>query len=91
MDFINIVINASITILALGLLIISLISYKKYKNKKLLVISFIFIVLLIKGLLLSLTLFDQDISIVNSILYGPYLGVFDLIILILLFVSTLKR
>lgn len=91
MEIETIAINASITIFSLGLLIISLISYKKYKNQKLIFITLILIVLLVKGILLSITLFNQEISSINQILYGPYIGFFDLIILILLFLATLKR
>jgi len=71
-----------------GLLAVSLASYRKYKNLKLLFVSFVFIVFFIKGILLSLGLFNEDIA---SILTSTYAGLFDLAILILLFIATLKR
>ena len=84
----NIVINAVITILSLGLLVVALASYSKYKNLKLLFVSLVFLVLFIKGLLFSVLLFQGNL---NTILSSPYVGLFDLIILVLLFIATLKR
>jgi len=88
MEIYEIIISAFITIFSIGLLTVSLASYKKYKNLKLLFVSLVFLVLLIKGILLSLGLFIDEIMIINSM---PYLGLFDLIILVLLFIATLKR
>ena len=88
MEIENIVLSAFITIFSVGLLTISFASYKKYKNLKLLFVSFVFLVFLIKGILLSSSLFFSNITIFNSILYT---GLFDLIILVLLFLATLKR
>ena len=88
MEIETIIISAFVTIFSLGLLAVSLASYKKYKNLKLLFVSLVFLVLLIKGILLSLSLFVDEIAVLNSVLYS---GLFDLIILILLFMATLKR
>ena len=88
MDSITIIIDAGITIFALGLFIISLMSYKKYKNGKLLFISAVFFIFLLKGLLLSLSLFYNQFT---EILSSPYYGLFDFVILFLLFIATLKR
>jgi hypothetical protein len=87
-DITTIVIDACITIFSLGLLIISLFSYKKYKNTKLLFVSLIFLVFFVKGILLSLGLFYKQIS---DVILNPYAGLFDLVILVLLFMATLKR
>lgn len=86
-----IAISAGITIFSLGLLIVSLVSYKKYKNSKLLFITLVFFVLLIKGILFSVSLFFPELSMINSLLFSIYGGLFDLTILILLFIATLKR
>ena len=91
MEIESIAITASITILSLGLLTISLLSYSKYKTKRLLFISLVFIVLLIKGILLSVSLFNPEILFIDSFLKSIYSGLFDIIILILLFIATLKR
>ena len=88
MNLENIVISAFITIFSLGLFAVSIASYRKYKNLKLLFVSFVFLVFLVRGLLLSLSLFNDDIAVFFS---GTYVGLFDLIILILLFIATLKR
>jgi hypothetical protein len=80
--------NASITVFALGMLIISLLSYRRYKNWQLLFVSGAFFLFFIKGLLQSLSLFYTEMSMLYDRLS---LGVFDLVILILLFMATLKR
>jgi len=88
MEISEIVISAFITIFSIGLLAVSLASFKKYKNMKLLFVSLVFFVFLIKGILLSIGLFYEDITIIFS---STYIGLFDLIILVLLFIATLKR
>lgn len=84
----SIVLSACVTIFSLGLLVISLESYQKYKNFKLFFVSCVFFVFLVKGLLMSLGLFYEDLTTIQSSLSS---GIFDLIILILLFIATLKR
>jgi len=88
MEIESIIIDASITIFALGLFIVSLLSYRKYKNGKLLFVSLVFFIFLAKGMLLSLSLFYSQFA---DIISNPYVGLFDLVILILLFLATLKR
>jgi hypothetical protein len=88
MEIVSIVIDACITIFALGLLLISLLSYRKYKNVKLLVVSLIFFVFFVKGIIFSLGLFNEQLS---GLISNPYTGLFDLMVLVLLFVATLKR
>jgi hypothetical protein len=88
MDIQSIIISAFITIFSIGLLLVSLASYRKYRNMKLLFVSIVFLIFFIKGVLFSLGLFYEDLLTFVSI---PYTGVFDLIILILLFLATLKR
>ena len=88
MDVESVIISSSVTILSLGLLLLALAGYKKYKNIKLIFVSLVFVVLLVKGILFSFGLFNEDVV---ELLSFPYVGIFDLIILILLFISTLKR
>ena len=88
MEIETIIISAFVTIFSLGLLTISITSYRKYKNQKLLFVSIVFLVFLLKGILLSLGLYQEDIA---ALLTSSYAGIFDLIILILLFMVTLKR
>jgi len=88
MEIVNIVIYACITVFALGLFIISLFSYKKSKNSKILFVSIVFIFFLLKGLLHSYNLFT---NLFNDFFLSPYIAVFDFLILVLLFIATLKR
>ena len=88
MEIQDIIISAFVTIFSVGLLAISLASYRKYKNLKLIFVSLVFLVFFIKGILLSLSLFQEEMIVINS---SQFIGLFDLIILILLFIATLKR
>jgi len=88
MEIENIILSSSITIIALGMLIVSLLSYRKSKNVKLLFVSSAFIIFFIKGVIQSLSLFCQEIAMLDS---NVYMKSLDLIILIFLFVATLKR
>ena len=88
MEIESIIISGFLTIFAFGLLIVSLASYKKYKNSKLVFVSLVFLVFFIKGMLTSIGLFYEQLTIINL---SPYNGLFDLVILILLFIATLKR
>ena len=89
MDIGSIIINACITIFSLGLLVVSLSSYTKFKNVKLIFVSLVFLILLIKGIVFSVGLFKAEIS--EFLATNPYIGLFDLTILLLLFLATLKR
>ena len=84
----SVVLGACITIFSLGMLIVSLLSYRKYKNIKLIFVSSAFLIFFIKGIILSLSLFYEEMAVINS---STYTGILDLIILILLFMATLKR
>ncbi|MEM0493031.1 MAG: hypothetical protein QXS02_03630 [Candidatus Thermoplasmatota archaeon] len=84
----NVVLSAGITVFSAGLLIISLLSYYRYKNIKLLFVSSVFFIFLIKGILLSLGLFIKDI---NTYITDIVESILDISILILLFIATLKR
>ena len=91
MEIEQIVLSACITIFSLGLLVVSLASYWKYKNLKLLFVSFVFFVFLVKGVLMSLHVFYPGFSLFDVAITGPFSGLFDLVVLVLLFVATLKR
>jgi len=53
----SIIIYAFITIFSIGLFCVSLLSFNKSKNKKLLFVSIVFFLFFIKGVILSLSLF----------------------------------
>ena len=58
----SIAISAFVTIFSLGLLLISIISYWRHKNVKLIFVSVVFLLFLIKGILLSIGLIYEDFS-----------------------------
>lgn len=87
----QIILSAGITIFSLGLLVVSIMSYRRFQNKKLLFVSFVFLVFFIKGVLMTLQVFSLGLSGVDVLLTGSYNGVLDLIILVFLFMATLKR
>ena len=89
MEIQSIIISAFVTIFSVGLLVVSIASYRKYKNLKLLFVSLVFFIFLIKGILLSLGLFYEEIELLTNT--STYIGLFDLVILIMLFLATLKR
>jgi len=84
----DILINSFVTMFSLSLLIISLISYHKHKKPKLALLIFVFIIFSIKSILFSLSLFYTDFSVLTS---DSYFRLFDLVILLLLFMAALKR
>jgi len=78
-----------ITALSFMLLLVTSLSYRKYKNKKLLFIFLVILVLFIRGLLLSLGLFYENIAQLTS---SGYIWIVDVIVLVLLYIAyTLKR
>lgn len=84
----HIFISAAITIISFVLLIISLHSYNSFKNKKLLLITVVFIFFLIRGIILSLGLFyPSEFGFSTSF----YMWSFDVVILAILYLSSLKR
>ena len=87
MQVIDLFVSASITMLSLGLLVLSLLGYRRSKNVKMLLVSLVFLVFLIKGIIVSFSLF-LEITIFDSILN---IWIFDLIILVLLYITSLKR
>ena len=88
METINIIIAACVTVFSFGLLIISLVSYNRSKNLKLLFVSMVFLILLLRGLLLSISLLIDDF---DTFVTMPFSGLLDLFILVFLFIATLKR
>ena len=84
----SIIIYGFITIFSIGLFCVSILSFLKSKNKKLLFVSTVFLLFILKGLILSLSLFLSDLNLFVTI---PILALFDLIVLFLLFIATLKN
>ena len=88
MEIEYIIIGAAISISSLILLITSILSYKKYKNTKLLFIIVVFLFFLIRGVLLSLSIFYEPLKPIAT---SYYTWLIDLIILNLLYLAALKR
>jgi len=84
----SIILCGFITIFSLGLLAVSLFSYAKYKTTKLLVVSLVFLVFLLKGVLMSLGLFYTTWGLPTA---NDAFMFLDVLILGFLFVVTLKR
>lgn len=87
MQVIDLFVSASITMLSLGLLVLSLLGYHRNKNLKMLFVSAVFIIFLIKGIIVSLSYF-LEINLFDSMLN---ILLFDLAILVFLYISSLKR
>lgn len=87
-SFVNIGIVGITTVFSLGLLLISLISYHKSKNKKIFFVSLVLLLFFIKNLLLSFFLFTAQIQNNITILA---LELFDLLILVFLFIAVLTK
>lgn len=87
-SLVNISIVGITTVFSLGLFIISLTSYRKSKNKKILFVSLVLLLFFIKNLLLSFFLFTAQIQNNITILA---LELFDLLILVFLFIAVLTK
>ena len=84
----NSIIFGFLTIFSLGMFIVSILSYKRSKNTKILFVTVVFFVFFLKGILLSLSIFIIEISDLITI---PFLGLFDLLMILMLFMATLKK
>jgi hypothetical protein len=84
----SMIIYGFLTIFSIGLCIISFLSYVKSHNKKLLFVSTVFLLFILKGVLLSISLF---MSIPAEFISIQFLSFVDVIVLLLLFMATLKK
>jgi len=84
-----IIIIALITILSLVLMLVTFLSYSKFKNKKLLFVGCVFLFFFLRSLLLSFSIFIKEIETFTN---SGYIWLFDLIILVLLYAAySVKR
>ncbi len=88
LSIVNIIIVGFATIFSLGLFIISLNSYRKSKNKKIFFVNIVLLLFFIKNLLLSFNLFTTQIQNNITLLV---LELFDLLILVFLFIAVLTK
>jgi len=83
-----IIVGAAICICALVLFLFSILSYRKYKNPKLLFVLIVFLFFLIRGILFSISFFYEPLAAFTASVY-PW--IIDVVILNLLYLSALKR
>jgi len=83
-----IIVSAAITIVSLILLLITVHSYRIYRNTKLWFVIMVFLFFLIRGVILSAALLYEPLT---PIISKYYIWLFDLIILTLLYAAALKR
>jgi hypothetical protein len=88
MSVLELLILSIVIVISFGLLVLSLFAYKKNKNLKMLFISFVFLVFFVKVVLYNISLFVQEINIFDSMIN---IWVFDLVILVLLYIASMKR
>ena len=88
MSVLELFILSIIIVISFGLLVLSLFAYRKNKNLKMLFISFVFLVFFIKVVLYNISLFVSEINIFDSMIS---IWIFDLVILVLLYVASMKR
>jgi ABC-type Fe3+ transport system permease subunit len=79
---------AIVTVLALVLLIISLLAYKRERSMKFLITALVFVIFLIKGVVMSLSIFTTHFQNKSDIL--TYSVFFDVAILLFLFFAGLS-
>jgi hypothetical protein len=79
---------AIVTVLAMVLLIISILAYRRDGSRGLLLLGFVFAIFLVKGIILSLWIFTESLDNESDALF--YSVLFDAIILIFLFFSGLS-
>ena len=89
------VLIACIMVLALSLLIIAILSYKRTKNQKILMITVAFAFFFIKSIILSVALYTDILSSKNLpstfVIPFDFLLGFDFLILLLLYFAVFKR
>ena len=88
MELPELCIISCIIVISFGLLLLSLLAYRTNKSLKMLFISFVFLVFFTKVLLYNISLYITDINLFDSMIN---IWLFDLIILVLLYVASMKR
>lgn len=83
-----VILYALLVIISLVLLILSVLSYWKYEKRRTLFISMILCFFFIRSVLLSLGLFYEPIATFTS---SVYIWGFDLVILLLFYIMSLKK
>ena len=88
MEIVYLSLSAAITLVSLVLLLVSIQSYRSFKNTKLPFVIAVFLFFLIRGILLSISLLYEPLQ---PVAISYYMWTFDLVILTLLYLASLKR
>jgi len=88
MDVEILAISALVSVFSFGMFFMSLLSYRDFKSTKLIFVSIAFFVFFIKGIVQSTSLFYESISALHP---SFIIGLFDFVILIFLYIATLKK
>ena len=88
MSILELFIVSFIIVVSFSLLILSVLAYVKNKNIKMLLISFVFLIFFAKVVIYNLSLYITDIDIFKS---NTNMWIFDLFILLILYVASMKR
>ena len=80
---------AIVTVLALVLLIISLLAYRRERSWKFLITALVFVIFLIKGLVMTLSIFTTHFQNESDIL--TFSVFFDVVILLFLFLKLYRK
>jgi len=81
------IIFSAFTVLSATLLVISLLAYRRSKNKSMMLLAVVFGVFSVKGLVISVSLFIDLLSVYWLLII---FGSFDCVGVLLLYLSTLK-
>lgn len=87
MEYVEEIFTAWVTVFSLVLLIISLISYRRTASRKMLYVCLAFGAFFVKGMFITYLLFFGSSAISPNVITG----LFDVIILLLLYYVALKR
>ena len=83
-----IILSPFLIVFSIGMLITSVVSYHRSHNPKLVFISIVFLIFLIRALILAFSLIYIELMGFTSFFS---IGLLDLLILLLLFLATIKR
>ncbi len=78
---------AAFTAMSAVLLTVSVLAFRRSRSRKMLVLSGVFLLFLVKGTLISLALFTEVMGLYGLIVIGSG---FDTLALLLLYISTMR-
>jgi len=88
MSILELLIISFIIVISFSLFVLSILSFKKSRSIKMLLISIVFLVFFIKVIIYNVSLYFSNINIFDSI---TNMWIFDLAVLLLLYIASMKR